>query len=130
MGTRASLAWGHGDAVTELLLLLAGSQAELLSTLLWEALTVTLPGCLSAQRRNMRKGRRYQIPDVSVIVPRVPACRLSKDQLQRCQDRREGLISYPENGGEGLRRGHRGSLLPQRPEYPALLSWELTSGSY
>lgn len=60
-----------------------------------------------------------------VIVPRVPACRLSKDLLQKHEDRREGLNSHPENGGEGLHRGHRGSLLPQRPGCPALLSWNL-----
>lgn len=71
MGTWASLAWGHRDAVTELLLLLTGSQVEPSCTLLWEALTVTLPGCLSARRRKERKGKRYQILDVSVIVPRM-----------------------------------------------------------
>lgn len=65
---------GHRDAVTTLLLL-TGSQTEPLCTLLWEALTVNLPGCFSAWRRKVRRGRKYQIPDVSVIVPRVPACR-------------------------------------------------------
>lgn len=68
---------------------------------------------------------RQEGADVSVIVPRTPACRL----LQRREDWRESLVSHPESGGEGLHRGHSGGLLPQRPERPALLSWELTSGS-
>jgi hypothetical protein len=119
MGTWASLAWGHRDALNRK-----------------PGRTALYPpvGSLNCDSSWMfecteKEGERGQkVPDSRCFCPcpQGAACRLSKDLLQRHEDR---LLSHPESGSEGSHRGHRGSLLPLRPEYPALLSWELSSDS-
>lgn len=67
MGTWASLVWGHRDAITVPLPLLRGSQAELVCTLLLEALTMSLPGCFSAWKRGGGR-ERVEGPRLGVSV--------------------------------------------------------------